>query len=116
MIDTVIYPIQVMFSLNQKKKDLDVDVKKFFGSKFVSERYRCYNRGGITYYDGAKVYIVIRNPKTNYDLANSIAHEVQHCVRFILETKCGMPMTKDNDEAYAYLAGYITEQIYKTIL
>jgi hypothetical protein len=44
----------------------------------------------------------------------TLAHEIFHCVEFLME-RIGMRLTVDSDEAYAYLIGYLTTEIYKRI-
>lgn len=43
-----------------------------------------------------------------------LVHELTHCVSFIFES-IGMPHTSDSDEAYAYLLGYLVEEILNQI-
>lgn len=52
-------------------------------------------------------------PKSVTDYG-TLAHEIFHAVTFIL-TRIGMSLTNESDEAYAYLIGYLTKEIYKHI-
>lgn len=49
--------------------------------------------------------------KINHISHNIIAHEIFHAVTYLL-SHIGMSLSKKSDEAYAYLIGYVTEQIY----
>lgn len=49
----------------------------------------------------------------NY-LFNMITHEAFHATEMVL-SNVGIPLTKSSDEAYAYLTGYINEQIFEQI-
>lgn len=44
----------------------------------------------------------------------TLAHEVFHCVDFLM-TDIGVPLTKESNEAYAYLIGYITKKVHELI-
>ena len=44
----------------------------------------------------------------------NISHEVFHAVDFLMG-KIGCKLTRSSDEAYAYLIGYITTEIYKNL-
>lgn len=44
-----------------------------------------------------------------------IAHEIIHALTIILNDYAGIPLNEDTDEAYAYMGGELTNQIYKII-
>ena len=44
----------------------------------------------------------------------TLAHEIFHAVDFILR-RVGITLSDDSHEAYAYLIGYLTKEIYKRI-
>jgi hypothetical protein len=46
------------------------------------------------------------------DFKNTLAHEMFHLVFKILD-RAGMKLTNESQEAFAYLQGYLVEQIYK---
>lgn len=52
-------------------------------------------------------------PETPYDFG-VLQHEIFHLVFHILD-KLGFELTHSSEEAFAYLQGYITEQIYLVI-
>lgn len=44
-----------------------------------------------------------------------ITHEIIHALTIILNDYAGIPLNDDTDEAYAYMGGELTNQIYKEI-
>jgi hypothetical protein len=65
--------------------------------------------------EGGDTAIRIRATDDNAKLAMLISHEVFHVVSFILD-RAGMKLVLEvSDEAYAYLIGYITSEIYKKL-
>lgn len=55
-----------------------------------------------------QIYILIKKRETyNYD---TIVHECLHATNIILETR-GVEVTTENDEAQAYLLGFIINQV-----
>lgn len=66
---------------------------------------------------GKKVVIVNINLLENidkYDLINTIGHEALHAACYILEY-VNIQLSRQSEEAFAYLTGYINERIYKTV-
>ena len=59
---------------------------------------------------------LIRMPKVPKSVKEygSLQHEVFHAVEFVL-MRIGIKLCKKSDEAYAYLIGYLTSEIYKKI-
>lgn len=55
--------------------------------------------------------LIIKKDKIGHGL---IAHEVFHCVHRMMETM-GDEFSKESHEPYAYLCGWVTSKIYKTI-
>lgn len=63
-------------------------------------------------YEGNQTLLRLRKkPATAYEYG-VLMHEIFHCVDLLMKT-IGVKLTDDSNEAYAYLTGYITEQIYK---
>lgn len=69
--------------------------------------------GGVTFSDGAFTIIALGSQETVADYLNTLTHEIFHAVFYILEHR-GLKLTVDSQEAYAYLSGYIMEQIIKS--
>jgi hypothetical protein len=62
---------------------------------------------------GAYWIRVSENPKEP-EFHNTLAHEVMHAVFAILE-RAGIKYSKDSEEAYCHLNGFITGEIYKRL-
>lgn len=57
-------------------------------------------------------YIIIKKSKNKYDDIDTISHEVTHCVARIMESR-GLIFNEYNEEAYAYLSGYLNKEFHK---
>lgn len=63
---------------------------------------------GCTHFNGGPQLVVhVKRP----DDVETICHEASHATSFIFEY-VGMPHTRDSDEAYAYMTGYIAREIW----
>jgi hypothetical protein len=107
------YPYDVMVSFNQTDKQLQQYLKK----------YNCEWHDLMKFEGSGRFYINSNNqslirianyPKSNEDFG-TLQHEIFHCVTYVLD-RIGMKLKLHNsDEAYAYLIGYLTTEIYKNI-
>lgn len=71
-------------------------------------------KGRMVMLDGNQSVIRLPSkPKTPEDYGY-LAHEIFHAVEFLFE-RIRLPHSIDSGEAYAYLIGYITTEIYKKI-
>ncbi len=110
IIPLVVYPFGVMVSIRESNKELeerfktfDVAYKDYFKQDFKA--------GKCTLFDSGQTVIRF----IGYPDSGLIAHEVFHCVTCLLD-HIGMPFNIDhNDEAHAYLIGYLTNEIYKNL-
>jgi len=59
-------------------------------------------------------YILKIKKKNKVDCIGIIAHEVQHFVARVLR-RAGLPLCEESEEAYCYLTGYVTREIYKKL-
>lgn len=57
-------------------------------------------------------YILVKKNKDKYEDIDTISHEVTHCVARIMESR-GLPFNEHNEEAYAYLSGYLNKEFNK---
>lgn len=57
-------------------------------------------------------YIIVKKHKNKYEDIDTITHEIAHAVNDIL-TCCGVKYSKSNDEAFAYLTGYLNKEFFK---
>lgn len=67
------------------------------------------NDSGIVYR-----YIIVIKSKSKYNTIDTIAHEITHASFEILNT-VGIKFNKKNEEAYAYLIGYLNREFHKFI-
>ena len=117
IIELVVYPYDVMVSFGQTDEELkealstyeleESDIKHaIFGSdKTVRGR-------AVTFSNNASLIRLRDYPITSGDYA-CLAHEIFHCVTFIME-RVGIKFDLNvSDEAYAYLVGYLTKEIYE---
>lgn len=117
IINLVVYPFDVMISFGQTDDELkkaldryklnesDID-NAMFGSNKTSQGR------AVTFSNNASLIRLRHFPVTSSDYGN-LAHEIFHCVTFIMET-IGVKFDLNvSDEAYAYLIGYLTKEIYE---
>lgn len=95
--------VHFLFDINQ------VEGKEFldymFNQDFVMDR----KFNGVTYLANPS-HIVIFLPKITWDYESwgTISHEIFHAVTWVADIK-PFKLSKDNDEVFAYLIGYITK-------
>lgn len=59
-------------------------------------------------------YIIVIKSKDKYNTIDTISHEITHAVAEILGG-IGVKFNKKNEEAYAYLIGYLNKEFHKFI-
>lgn len=111
-----IYPFDIMVSINESNRKLKqtliesgINITNEINKILIQKKS---NDGLYIMFDSNQSLIRLKNwPQSPKDF-NTICHEALHATTFILD-KVGIPFDLNkNDEAYAYLLGYITEQIY----
>lgn len=110
IIPLEVYPFDVMVSIGQT----DAELKKSLERKSVEwEDKMCLKGNGLFYMNSQNQSIIrVRFIPVNPVDYGVLQHEIFHAVTFILD-RIGMKfMLLKSDEAYAYLVGYLTEQIY----
>jgi hypothetical protein len=114
IIDLVIYPFQIMVSIGQSDKKLKKCLKEFgveWSDDFI---LKTGTRGRCLLNEENQTLIRLKELKTPEDYG-TLQHELFHAVTFILE-RIGMEFDLNkSDEAYAYLIGYITQEVYKRL-
>ncbi len=115
VIPYVIYPFDVMVSIGEddevlKKKLIKhgANVNNTDLSHHHTQRGRC-----IMFEDHQTLIRLYQFPKTPTQFGH-LQHEIFHAVEFVMD-RMNMPLTKESDEAYAYLIGYLTTEIYKRL-
>ncbi len=122
IIPLVVYPFDVMISVGQSDVQLGHSMDKYGLGEVLKDcdielvRYTSdQNEGRAVIFPTNQSLLRIRKlPETAHEYA-TLAHEIFHIVTFILD-RIGMKFVLlESDEAYAYLVGYLTEEIYKRI-
>jgi hypothetical protein len=113
IIPLIIYPFDVMVSLGQSDKELESELLKY--DIEWDDIIKCIGKGRFVLFPNNQSLIRLSIcPKTNEDYG-VLHHEIFHCTTMILD-RIGMKfILQKSDEAYAYLIGYLTTEIYKKI-
>jgi len=117
-IPLVIYPFDVFVSFNHNDKELYELIKRN-GSKEDLEP--CFGLPdtslgrAVLLPSNATILRIFGKRCNESELMGVIAHEVFHVVSYIM-MRVGIPLeVMVSDEAYAYLTGYLVEQIFKAL-
>jgi hypothetical protein len=99
-----------MVSIGQSDEQLKKSLKPY-GIEW-SDSMKCSGMGRSVMLDTNQSLIRLYNyPENNLDMG-TLQHEIFHCVTFIMD-RIGMKFKlMQSDEAYAYLIGYLTKEIY----
>jgi hypothetical protein len=113
-----VFPFDIMVSIEESDKKL---IKRFNKYGFKPSDYSELlnmpesTNGRCVMLPSNQTVIRLKIQPTKHQMAGVISHEVFHAVSLIMEL-IGMPLKVFiSCEAYAYLTGFITEEIYKNI-
>lgn len=114
IIDLVIYPFDLMISIGETDDQLIKRFKKL-NIEFDDElKFEENGRGRTGLLESGQGIIRLKkHPRTNEDYG-TLQHEIFHYVQFLMD-RFKMPLNMDTCEAYAYLIGYLTTEIYKKL-
>lgn len=113
IIPLVIYPFDVMVSLGETDEQLKKSLKKT--SIDWDDLMICRGVGRTFMDDSGRGIIRLKSYPHTCEDYGVLQHEIFHYVTFIMD-KIGMKLNLcDSDEAYSYLIGYLTTQIYLKI-
>lgn len=117
IIPLVVYPFDVMISIGQSDQELKKVLNKY--GVDVSDNvwhFRSPTSNGRTVmFPGNQTLIRLRHAPKTPKQKGEFAHEVFHAVTFVMD-RIGMKLIVcKSDEAYSYLTGYLTEQVYMLI-
>lgn len=112
IIPLVVYPFDVMVSFCQSDQDLTKSLNRN-GWKW-DDLLKLKGDGKFVLFPEFNGTVIrMRHYPDNPDRKGTLAHEVFHAVTYILDL-IGMDFKiNSSDEAYSYLTGYITKEIYK---
>ncbi len=118
IIPLIVYPFDVMVSFGESNKEIEKCLLKYkLTANDIKLAIFTSNsiQGRTVMFSSNQSLIRLRNiPKQSKDFGD-LQHEIFHCISFIM-LKIGMPLKiKKSDEAYAYLIGYLTTEIYKRL-
>lgn len=115
IIPYIIYPFDLMVSFGENDYQIECLLKKnnviYDGAEWLLAPFakgRC-----CMFVSGQTIIRMPSKPKTNEDFG-ILQHEIFHAVEFLFD-RIGIKHSIECGEAYAYLIGYITEEIYKKL-
>lgn len=121
IVPLVVYPFDVMFSVGESDKKLKDTLRKClvkeafdvaYSDDFLTGFNKDSTEAGLTLFIKGHRQTLIRLGKSPCHA--TVSHEIFHAVMLLMKF-LRMPLSLKNDEAYAYLIGYITEQFYTNI-
>lgn len=118
VIPLVVYPFDVMFSFGQTDDELLKTLSKSLTDDEIKDKklWSVEKNGDgrtVLFGSGQTLIRMPKVPKTCKEYG-ALQHEIFHATEFILN-HIGMSLCRKSDEAYAYLIGYLTTEIYKKI-
>ncbi len=121
IIPLVIYPFDIMFSVGESDKRLKNTLKKTLHKDAFEIAYNddfllgfnpnTKEAGQTLFIKGHQQTVIRLGKKPSHGI---VAHEIFHAVMLLMNF-LKMPLSLENDEAYAYLIGYITEQFWENV-
>ena len=108
IIKIPIYKGQLVFVLTNDNKKINKKVPDF------KEKTELYGHALNMMYEKEASYIIVLNSKHTHSrmTVGVMAHEAVHIADFIF-TNCGITHDLDNDEPFAYLVEWITNELYE---
>jgi hypothetical protein len=117
IIDLVVYPFDVMVSIGEPDEVLFKKLKKA-GVGYEDIDGAKYENIGLARYclfaSGQSLIRLKKKPVTPNEYG-TLQHEIFHTAASILWRIGAKLKIKTSDECYAYLIGYLTEEIYKRL-
>lgn len=113
IVELVVYPFDVMVSIGETDEEVKRKLKKY--DVQWDESLTMHGIGKFLINKENKSLIRLKHyPQLPMDYG-TLQHEIFHAVTWILD-RCGMKFKLGtSDEAYSYLVGYLTKEIYKRI-
>ena len=113
VVNTGVYPVDIMVSLGETDIEFERKLRRFTYIK--DHQVKMKGSGRCVFLDNGACYIRLWNyPERSSDFG-SLSHEILHAV-FAVLGYVGVKF-EDNisEEAFTYLIGYLTNQIYKKL-
>lgn len=110
IIPLVVYPFDIMVSIGETDDQLKTSFGKYVDNFDFGNYFDIPNRkANCLMFEGGQT--IIRFKEWQYTEMSTVSHEIFHAVTFIMN-RIGMPLDEKNDEAWAYLIGYVTQEFY----
>lgn len=115
IVPYVVYPFDLMVSFGQTDAEIEDILKKYkVNYKDSDWQMAEYYTGKCVMFESGQTLIrLLRKPITNEEYG-TLQHEIFHAVEFLF-TRIGLTHSIKCGEAYAYLIGHITKEIYKKL-
>jgi len=115
IIEIPIYNQEILVSVNQNNEELE-SVLDFIhiSEKDKLELFERENNACAMDVDGGGIIIRLPNYKPSPYNNGILVHEVFHACEFIF-WRIGAPVEAKGHEPFAYLLGYLSEQVFKAI-
>lgn len=116
IIPLVIYPFDIMFSFSETDDVLEKALKKYkidIGDapwKLESVRVK----GRTCVFNSGQTLIRMPNIPSSCRDYGTLQHEIFHAIEFLFD-RISVQHHIDSGECWAYLIGYITEEVYKKL-
>lgn len=120
IVPLVIYPFDVMVSLNENYDQFADAVTKRWGSEILEDfkKYERPTQAGLSYVYTSEMclccIVKMMHFKKDGNGIGTLCHEIFHTTEFVLR-KCNLSLNESSHEAYAYLHGYLMQEIYKKL-
>lgn len=118
IIPLVVYTFDVMVSIAQTDEEIKGVLKKHLPADIHDElhlaEFKNGSQGRAVMFSNGATLIRIRHQVKYASVRGVLAHEIFHVAEFIMD-RIGIKHSLECSEAYAYLIGYLTEEIYKQI-
>lgn len=122
IIPLVVYPFDLMVSVGETSDQWSKAISKRWKPEEIiddiNKRERPTQQGLSYVYTSpsclAAIIKLSRFDKRSPADHGVLAHEIFHITTFVL-AQCGLELNDNSMEAYAYLHGYITQEIYKKL-
>lgn len=114
IIPLVVYPFDVMCSFGETDDELKKKLSKYHGCEW-DDLMKCSGQGRYVMLPNNQSLIRLWNYPTTPEEYGSLQHEIFHMVMAVMD-RIGMKFIMlESDEAYSYLIGYLTKEIYKRL-
>lgn len=115
IIEIPIYNQDIMIHFGDIQ-ELKAELTKYFDEvdtyRILQVATECQD--GITIHDEPtqKILVIMPTPPSRADDFGTLIHELSHAVNYIMK-QVGVKPSEDSEEAYTYLLGYLTKEVFQ---